>query len=125
MPETLPVKNTDREIWRRVPGDYYSDSIHVTEDGRIGMNTGGRVVVLDLAEWQRRAAPEWLEELAEKWNARAFMTKGGMESAFLECERDLRAVMNRPAKCPWCGEVDTAMHECAPDSHRVEKGATT
>ena len=37
--------NTDREIWRRVPGDYYSPSLHVTQEGAIGINVGGHVVV--------------------------------------------------------------------------------
>lgn len=40
-----PAKNTDHEIWRQVPGDYYSPSIHVTQDGAIGINVGGHVVV--------------------------------------------------------------------------------
>lgn len=43
--------NTDREIWRRVPGDYYSPSVHVTADGGIGMNVGGTVIVMDIEDW--------------------------------------------------------------------------
>lgn len=45
------VRNTDQEIWRERPEDYYSDSIHVTEHGGIGINCGGRVIVLSAKEW--------------------------------------------------------------------------
>ena len=48
-------KNTDRELWREREGDYYADSIHVTEGGGIGMNCGGFVIVLPIREWHRRA----------------------------------------------------------------------
>lgn len=44
-------QNTDREIWREKPGDYYSDSIHVTEYGGIGMSYKGRVLVAPLKMW--------------------------------------------------------------------------
>ena len=43
--------NTDREIWRRVPGDYYSPSIHVTSGGGIGLNCGGHVIVAPVEAW--------------------------------------------------------------------------
>jgi hypothetical protein len=49
-------KNTDREIWRERPGDFYSDSIHVTEDGAIGMNVGGYVIVMPHYEWHALAS---------------------------------------------------------------------
>lgn len=47
------VANTDRELWRERPGDYYADSIHVTEGGGIGINVGGLVIVRPLREWHR------------------------------------------------------------------------
>jgi len=47
--------NTDRELWRERPGDYYSDSLFVTESGMIGMNVGGRVIVMPLQQWHRLA----------------------------------------------------------------------
>ena len=47
--------NTDREIWRRIPGDYYSPSIHVTAEGGIGIDVGGRVIVMDIEDWHRLA----------------------------------------------------------------------
>jgi hypothetical protein len=49
--ETFPCQNTDKEIWRERPGDYYSDSIHATKDGGIGINCGGRVMVLAASKW--------------------------------------------------------------------------
>lgn len=45
------VQNTDREIWRRTPGDFYSPSIHVTAEGGIGIDIGGRVIVMDVEDW--------------------------------------------------------------------------
>lgn len=47
--------NTDRELWRRVEGDYYSPSIHVTERGAIGINVGGRVIVQSVEDWHESA----------------------------------------------------------------------
>jgi hypothetical protein len=43
--------NTDREIWRDPPGDYYADSIHVTDCGFIGVNCGGHVIVAPIRKW--------------------------------------------------------------------------
>ena len=50
-----PCVNTDREIYRERPDDYYADSIHVTEGGGIGINCGGMVYVKPLREWHRLA----------------------------------------------------------------------
>lgn len=48
-----PKQNTDRELWRETPEDYYADSIHVTEGGGIGINCGGTVIVRRLRDWHR------------------------------------------------------------------------
>jgi hypothetical protein len=51
-------KNTDRELWRGPDednGSYYADSIHLTEDGGIGINVGGHVIVKPLREWHALA----------------------------------------------------------------------
>jgi hypothetical protein len=45
------VQNTDREVWRETPDDAYSPSIHVTADGMIGINVGGKVYVKPIQEW--------------------------------------------------------------------------
>ena len=58
-PATAPrdeCQNTDRELWRERQGDFYADSIHVTEGGSIGINVGGTVYVLPVQEWHRLAA---------------------------------------------------------------------
>jgi hypothetical protein len=44
------VKNTDRELWRE-SDSYYSNSVHVTEQGGIGINVGGHVIVMPLEHW--------------------------------------------------------------------------
>ena len=46
-----PAANTDRELWHEKDDDYYAPSIHVTVDGRIGINVGGLVKVKTLREW--------------------------------------------------------------------------
>lgn len=48
--------NTDREIWCEREGDFYADSIHVTEGGGIGIDCGGYVIVMPVREWHRLAA---------------------------------------------------------------------
>jgi hypothetical protein len=53
--DTTACKNTDREIWREREGDYYADSIHVTEGGGIGIDCGGSVYVKPVREWHRLA----------------------------------------------------------------------
>jgi len=66
-------KNTDKEIWREKPGDYYSDSIHVTEFKGIGINCGGCVIVAPIRKWYRAgelflcinpSLPSWRYKLA-------------------------------------------------------------
>lgn len=51
------AKNTDTELWREIPDDYYAPSIHVTQDGRLGINVGGLVIVATLRQWH-----EWAME---------------------------------------------------------------
>jgi len=53
MNESCAGINTDKEIWREIPGDYYSPSIHVTWNGGIGINVGGHVIVAPIEEWHR------------------------------------------------------------------------
>lgn len=53
-----PAANTDRELFRENTGDpagsYYEHSVHVTEDGCIGMNVGGTVIVGRISDWHAR-----------------------------------------------------------------------
>lgn len=70
--------NTDRELWRAREGDYYADSVHVTEGGGIGMHAAyGRVIVKTVGEWHYLATE--VERL-----------KGGYKSF----PRDVAAVMH-------------------------------
>ena len=52
-----PVENTDKELWRETPNDYYSPSIFVTEQNSIGINVSGMVYVKPVEEWHRLAEP--------------------------------------------------------------------
>jgi hypothetical protein len=48
MNDNTAFKNTDRELWRGPDegcGDFYADSIHITEGGGIGIDVGGHVIV--------------------------------------------------------------------------------
>lgn len=56
-------QNTDRELWRERPDDYYAHSIHVTVGGGIGINCGGRVIVLPLWRWHELAMNEFGNDL--------------------------------------------------------------
>jgi hypothetical protein len=59
-------KNTDREIWRERDGDYYADSIHVTEHGGIGIDCGGLVHVRPIRTWHALANQSFaVEKLTE------------------------------------------------------------
>lgn len=49
--DEVECKNNDRELWREHEGDYYADSLFVTEGGRIGMNCGGYVIVMPIRNW--------------------------------------------------------------------------
>jgi hypothetical protein len=53
------AENTDRELYREPDktgaGDYYSNSLHVTEGRGVGINVGGLVFVKTLAEWHALA----------------------------------------------------------------------
>lgn len=49
--DATAYSNTDREIWRRIPGDYYSPSIHVTQSGAIGIDVSGHVLVRPVELW--------------------------------------------------------------------------
>lgn len=59
LPELTGVQafqNTDREVWRETPGDFYSNSVHLTATGGLGINVGGTVYVKPPAEWHRLAS---------------------------------------------------------------------
>lgn len=57
--EDRPALNTDRELYREpkgdLPSDYYANSLHVTIDGRIGMDVGGNVYCMPIRDWHALA----------------------------------------------------------------------
>lgn len=97
------VENTDRELWRELERDYYCPSIHVTSDGRIGINVGGTVHVMPLAGWHAlaklAAAVEALEKLFEKWARDNESIDQGASEAFASCAAETRARL-LPAQSP-------------------------
>lgn len=58
-------ENTDREIWREHEGDFYSDSIHVTKSGGIGINCGGIVYVMPVRDWHHLASERQFPTMAK------------------------------------------------------------
>lgn len=71
------AKNTDKEIWRERLEDFYSDSIHVTADGRIGINSGGHVIVMPASEWHGAAVREISRESRNQNRIDERLLKGG------------------------------------------------
>ena len=49
------VENSDVEIWRETPGDYYSPSARLNAQGMLGIDVGGRVFVMSLRAWHELA----------------------------------------------------------------------
>lgn len=49
------AKNTDVELWREVLGDFYAPSIHMTQDGGIGIDVSGHVIVKPVRDWHGQA----------------------------------------------------------------------
>jgi len=85
--EPVAYENTDKEIWRASPNDYYSSSIFVTKENNIGINVGGRVSVKTVEQWHNNTHPaktltaeDWLRE---KYGAhRAHFFWRDLEEAF-------------------------------------------
>jgi hypothetical protein len=102
-----PAANTDRELWRESP-DYYSNSIHVTKDGGIGINVGGTVIVKSLAEWHSLANPRTFQELGEQ------VAQERNRHLFAEVTQAFERVMeNKPS-------LTDALKQAAPDNQTEE-----
>jgi 3-oxoacyl-[acyl-carrier-protein] synthase III len=89
MREDKTHKNTDKEIWRKVNDDYYSPSIHVTEQDGIGINISGMVIVKPVEEWYRLAIE------CDKYNEK------DKKIAELERQRDAAVVQADTFKKAW------------------------
>jgi len=61
MSKAQQIKNTDRELWRETDS-YFAPSIHVTEQGGIGINVSGRVIVMPIRAWHALALASSPEE---------------------------------------------------------------
>ena len=59
------AQNTDIELWRETPGDYYADSVFVTKGGGIGIKVAGKVYV--------RTPRRWQELVEENYRMREFL----------------------------------------------------
>lgn len=89
-----PCQNTDIEIWRVVPGDFYSPSIHVTQEGGIGINVGGTVIVKSVRDWHALA-------MAGKCKT---CNGHGMIGGFVNAENGYQS-----DPCPDCAETGRAL----------------
>ena len=90
---TQAAENTDREIWREREGDYYADSIHVTQQGRIGINCGGHVIQMPVRDWHRLASTTAQSEAVQKLvEAVQREAKKADELAAYAVERDFDAM---------------------------------
>jgi hypothetical protein len=120
MPTDDLRDNTDRELWRETPDDYYSPSIHVTAGGGIGINVGGTVVVRPVREWHalavgraddgERITDDWLlsvggEELTADGKRRGIAV--GTEPGLVLCWR-----WGHPDKRGWSLEHWDSNGEC-------------
>ena len=65
--ECICCVNTDKNIWRNVKDDYYSPSIHVTEEGNIGINVGGHVIVKPVEDWFLLGIEEAKEKIDKEY----------------------------------------------------------
>lgn len=55
------AKNTDKELWRQNPDDFLSPSIHVTKEGKIGIDVGGHVLVAPVEHWHKAGVTLFLK----------------------------------------------------------------
>jgi len=96
-----PCQNTDRELWRERPDDYYADSIHVTERGVIGINCGGLVFVKPVREWHELARKQF--EATEGYDPRYPLnrTPGGHCDICGAPDGEAHLVPHQPSAQPW------------------------
>lgn len=61
-----PAEKDIREVWRKVPGDFYSPSIHVFGNGEaIRIDVGGSVITMSIEAWHRAGSFDMMELRAE------------------------------------------------------------
>lgn len=101
------AQNTDRELWREREGDYYADSIFVTERGCIGINCGGHCYIMPLQKWHDLAAAlpthgdgELVEKLKAASHTEIFHGSGAQRSIALD--KAIQIVREHYTKSPVC-----------------------
>ena len=96
--------NTDKNIWRKVKDDYYSPSIHVTQEGNIGINVGGHVIVMSIEKWFILGCNEKGDIMELKRNEVRIYCN--VESKFLKFEKELiKLFKDNGFKC-WASGYD-------------------
>ena len=98
-PATLGSKNEDTEIWRKIIGDYYSPSIHLTKKGEIGINVGGKVYI--------RSVENWHELASNVLPATLRMNSHVIKPEHSECEHNWLDRGFIVEKCSKCGALNT------------------
>ena len=97
--EPVAYENTDKEIWRAVPNDYYSPSIFVTKENNIGINVGGSVYVKTVEQWHKNTHP--VKELTdEEWN-KAFDFYCETDEGVLKFDFELRDEWKKEQLIRW------------------------
>jgi hypothetical protein len=97
------MQNTDFEVWRERTGDYYSDSVRVTQDGAIGISSGGTVVVRTAMDWVGMGSLTDYERLliaaaADEWKEHADRWRDNDETVASESDKNaaiLRGLLER------------------------------
>jgi hypothetical protein len=104
MIENEAAENTDVELWREVDGDYYAPSVHVTKDGGIGINVGGKVYVKPLREWHNLADQNpngFAVSNPEAYERQATAESGSVEARVRELEALLGRVVEFMQRIPF------------------------
>lgn len=112
--------NTDRELWREPPGDYYSASIHVTEGGGIGINCGGNVFVMSIREWHKLAAMAYAAPAAPAWTDGELLPCPccGGKANRRRVDEDGPNFAGEYIECSGCGLTTMLMFPCKDDVFR-------
>jgi hypothetical protein len=102
-------KNNDKQLWRKVPDDYYSPSISVTEQGNISLHVGGICITHPVEHWFKLASQqidalykvdglrEKIAKITEKWNTNYLSGREG-------CADEIITLLQQDTKdtCPEC-----------------------
>ena len=116
MSEAQAVTNNDKELWREIEGDVYSPSIHVTDDGMIGISLGGTVHIKDVRKWHNLAEADMEEGL---WGSDvdSKMSQGIQRSSYTELQNQRYEL----TKLEKIAHYLNLLYEAQRSDHRVDK----